>query len=237
MDTKVKPSKAAKVEEKTFVQKLSEYVRKHRKILIAISAVIVAAVLAIGIYSVVSNSRAEKAAEAMETARTNITAWSGEADEAKKTELKTALVAELETLAKKWPRTFSAQEALFAKAGISLQDKDYEGAESGYLAAADRLPKTYLAPIALEAAAIAAEERGAADKAVEYYGRIVANYKELAPNTAHAYFSLGRLAEGRAEWSVALENYEKLSADHPDSDWTKLAKDRIIFIKASGLVK
>lgn len=225
------------VEKKTFVQKLTDFIRRHRTPILAVSGSVIGAVIIIGVYSAVSNSRAESAAAAMEQVREKITSMSAEADEAKKAELKKALLADLDKIEKTWARSFPAQEAVFVKAGFAVQEKNYEDAEKGYLAAANLSPKSYLAPIALEAAAVAAEERGAADKAQEYYARIIKDYKDVTPNLAHAHFSLGRLAEGKSDWTAAVESYEKLVAAYPDSDWTKLAKDRIIYIKASGLVK
>lgn len=236
MVTKSKTSKANAAEEKTFVEKLSDQVRKNRKAILVVVAVIALALVAVAAYSIISNATAEASSMGMEAVRTKIAAWTGETDETKKADEKTAILADIDAVAKKWPRSFAAQEALFVKAGIIAKDGDNEGAEAAYLSAANVLPKTYLAPIALEAAAVAAEERGAADKAAEYYKRIVDTYK-AGSGLPHAIFSLGRLAEGRSEWPVALENYEKLAASYPDADWTKLAKDRIIFIKATGLVK
>ena len=63
------------------------------------------------------------------------------------------------------------------------------------------------------------------------------DFKDLTPNLAHAHFSLGRLAEGSKEYGAAVEHYEKLSANFADSDWTRLAKDRIIYLKASSAAK
>lgn len=237
MNTASKAPSSRKEEEKTFSQKLGDLIRKYRTPIIAVFGGIVGIVVLIAVYTSVSATRDEASAVAMEKARASVASWRSEQDAAKKDELKKTLGADLDAIAAKWKKSFAAQEALFTKANIAVQDKDYEGAEKAFLDAAGRMPQSYLAPLALEAAAVAAEERGAADKAQEYYARIVKDYKDLTPNLAHAHFSLGRLAEGRKEYPAAVEQYEKLAASFADSDWTKLAKDRIIYLKAAGLAK
>ena len=199
-------------------------------VLIAVVVILVG----IGIYSSVSNSNADKSARAMEEVRTKLTAWSAETDQAKKDESEKGIQTDLDAIIKKWPNSFAAQESLYTKSTIATSKKDWPNAEKFAVEAADRLPKTYLAPIALEAAAVAAEEQGSADKATEYYNRIVSNYKEDTPNLAHAYFALGRLAESKSDWKAALASYEKVLSDFPDSDWAKLAKDRVVYLKATG---
>ncbi len=237
MNTAPKNPAARQEEEKSFAQKVGDLVRKFRMPIIATGGAIVAVIIVIAVYTSVSATRAEASAMAMEKARVSLTAWRSEQDAAKKDELKKALIADLDAVAGKWKKSFAAQEALFAKATIAAQDKDWETSEKTFLEAAGRLPESYLAPLALEAAAVAAEERGDAAKAAEYYGRIVKEFKDLTPNLAHAHFSLGRLAEGSKEYGAAVEHYEKLSANFADSDWTRLAKDRIIYLKASGLAQ
>lgn len=234
---KAKIVKPEKEQQKNFAQKLSDFISRNRKVVIAVGVTILAVLLIVGAYSIISNSVAENSSRAMELVRTKITSWGSESDQAKKDELEKTIVSDLDAIVKKWPRTFAAQQALFTKAGLSAVKKDWENVEKYSLEATDKLPKTYLAPIALETAAVAAEEQGKPDKAVEYYGRIIAQYKEDTPNLAHAYFSLGRLNEGKSEWKTALENYGKVVSDFSDSEWAKLAKDRVVFLNAQGLGK
>ena len=237
MESKARIIRPDKEEEKTFTQKLSDFIGKHRVVFISIGAAIVAVLLTAGIYTWVSSSRAMNSARAVELARDQIAAWSEETDEAKKTELETKLLADLDAVAKKYSRTFAAQQALFTKASLYAFKKDWANAETASLAAADRMPKTYLAPVALQAAAVAAEEQGKPDEAIAYYGRIVKDHAVDTPNLAHAYFSLGRLAEGKSDWQGALGHYNKLLTDFSGSDWASLAKNRVVFLKAQGYDK
>jgi len=238
VETKEKTIKPVdNTEEKNTVQKLSDFISKNRVIFLSIAGLVLAVLLFVGIYTVVSSSVANNSSRAMEQARTKIASWNTESEEAKKAELEKAILVDLDAVAKKWPKTFAAQQALFTKAGLYVVKKDWENAEKTSLEAANRLPKTYLAPIALESAAVAAEEQGKADVAFGYYTKIVTQYKEDTPNLAHAYFSLGRLNEAKSDWKAALENYNKVLANSADSDWAKLAKDRVIYLKAQGYDK
>jgi TolA-binding protein len=245
MDTPARPAATSKVqakpqnhakdeEKKTLAQKISDFIRKNRTVLLAILGAVVLVLVVIASYSIISNARSEASAHGMEQVRIKLESWNAETDEAKKTELETAVIADLDLVAKKWPRSFAAQQALFTKGLLAQKKLDWAGAEKSFIDAANRLPKTYLAPVALEAAAVAAEEQKNSDKAIEYYTRIVNTYKEVTVGLTHAIFSLGRLSEAKEDWTAAIGHYETLVSSYPDAEWTKLAKDRAIFLKASG---
>jgi tetratricopeptide (TPR) repeat protein len=226
-----------KVDEKNFVDNVSDFIGKHKIVFIAAAAAVVAALLFIGIFSIVSNSVANSSARAMEQARDKITAYSAESDAAKKANLEKALVGDLDAVVKKWPASFSAQEALFSEASLYASKKDWANSEKAALAAAAKLPKTYLAPLAMELAAVAAEEQSKPDVAMDDYSKLIAQYKADAPNLPHAYFSIARIKEGKSDWKGALADYDKLVSTYPDSDWAKLAKDRQIYLKSKGYDK
>ena len=237
MESKANIIKPGTEESKTFVQKLSEFITKNKVVFLAIVGALVGILVIFGVYTLVASSISNNSLRAMEVARTKIVSWSSEADAAKKTEIENAILGDLDAVIKKWPRTFSAQQALYTKASLYSLKKDWENAEKSNLAAANLLPKTYLAPLALESAAVAAEERGQADLAQTYYQKIVDTYKVDTPNLAHAYFSLGRLAEAKSDWKSALANYDKLLSSFTSSEWSLLAKNRVVYLKAQGLDK
>ncbi|MCX7026930.1 MAG: tetratricopeptide repeat protein [Spirochaetes bacterium] len=226
-----------KVEKKNFVDTLSDFIGKHKLVFITAAAVVAAVLIFIGVFSIVSNSIANSSARAMEQARDKITAYSGESDATKKADLEKSLLADLGAVVKKWPRTFAAQEALYSEASLYASTKDWGNCEKIALDAVSKLPNTYLAPLALELAAVAAEEQSKPDAAIETYTKLIAQYKTDTPNLPHAYFSIARLKEGKSDWKGALENYDKLVSTFPDSDWAKLAKDRQIYLKAKGYDK
>lgn len=222
-------------EEKTFVQKLSDFIVRNRKFFFIALAAVVVVLAGVGIYEIASSASAQKSARAMELAREKIATWNAESDETKKTELEQALVADLDKIAKSWPRSFAAQQALYTKAGLYLVKKEWQNAETASLAAYEVRKNSYLAPMALENAAVAAEEQGKLDEAIKQYQEIANSYKVDNPNLAHALFSLGRLSEAKSEWKTAIEKYEDLLSSSPSSDWALLAKNRVIYLKSQGL--
>ncbi|MCE1158042.1 hypothetical protein SDC9_12152 [bioreactor metagenome] len=234
MESKARLIKPDKVEEKTAAEKLSDFIAKNRKVFLIIVAVICLALAGVGIYALVSNGYSKNSSRAMEEVKTKIAAWNSESDEAKKAQQEAELIPALETVAKKWPRSFAAQQALYSIASLYGVKKDWAQAETYALQSADRRPGSYVAPMALEIAATAAEEQGKAEEAIGYYQRIVEKHKEDNPNLAHAYFSLGRLKEGASDYPAALEYYNTLLANFSGTDWALLAKNRVVYLKAQG---
>jgi tetratricopeptide (TPR) repeat protein len=234
MDTKQTEIPQDKEESKSLTKKISDFVQKHRIVFISAISALVLALVSIGLFTIITNTISERSSRAMEIVRTKITTWSGEAEETKKADIEKEILAEIDIVIKKWPKSFAAQQALFTKAGLSAVKLDWENAETLSIEAAKRNPKSYLAPIALESAAVAAEEQGKPDSALDYYLKIISDYKGDTPNFAHALFSASRLYEGKSEWKKAIENYQLLVADYSNSDWALLAKNRIIYLKSLG---
>ena len=236
MSNVARSPKAQEYEKKTASQKISDFLRKYRTVLLAALGAVVLAVVGVALWSWMHGAAVKSSTAKMEKIETDYTAWAAESDTAKKADLEKALATGLDEIVAKWPRLFAAQRAHAMKARLAADKKDWAAAEKEWLAAVDSKSGTYLAPIALEGAAAAADERGAPEKATEYYKRLVEKYPS-APGVAHAYFSLGRLAEEAKDYSAAIAHYEKVVSAYPDDDWTKLAKDRILSLKSRGLAK
>lgn len=224
-------------EKKGFNEKLEDFLRANRTALIVTGAVIVVAIAGLAIGSAVNSSAANASTQAIEKLSNDLSAWSSEQDPNKKAAAEKTLVANLDGVVSKWPRQFAAARALSMKARIAEQNKDWAAAEQDWNKIYTGFSKSYMAPLALQNAAVAAEERGAQDKAIGYYKALLKGYAGKTVGIAHAYFSLGRLAESSKDYAGAAENYGKLVSSYPDDDWTKLAKDRIIFLKSQGLAK
>jgi tetratricopeptide (TPR) repeat protein len=200
-------------------------------------ALILVAIAAVAVLSAVKESSATASVARAETLIEDYAVYRSEPDAAKKAEAEKALLASADEIAAKWPRLFAAQRALSIKADLYETKQDWASAEKAWLAAVDAVPDSYLAPIALQQAATAAEELGANDRAIECYKRLIAKYEDRTVGLPHAYFALGRLSEGAKDYAAAMENYRKIVTTWPDDDWTKLATDRIIALKSRGLAK
>ncbi len=153
-----------------------------------------------------------------------------------------SVLASLSEVIATYPKSFAAQKAQVQSGTIFLHGKEYEKARDMFFAAATRRSKTYLNPIAYLHAAIAQEDidvtsaNNSSTKAVEYYQSIVDLYpKSIA--VAHAYFSLGRLAEQSTDeeskrLARARSYYKTLVENNQfrDSQWAALAQSRLVVL-------
>jgi tetratricopeptide (TPR) repeat protein len=124
----------------------------------------------------------------------------------------------------------AAARAYIINANISMDQKNWETAEEKWLKAAEAAPKSYLAPIAVYNAAVAAEEQGRIEQAIAYYSR-AAGYGDSFPSAARAQFSVGRLEESRNNRDSAIEAYRNLLAKWPNEPvWPNLAQNRLLVL-------
>ncbi|MFZ4618104.1 MAG: tetratricopeptide repeat protein [Rectinemataceae bacterium] len=222
---------------KSLSHRVSAFLRKARVAILAFAGVLVAAIAVLAIVTTANDSGARKAALAMDKLSTDSNAWGSETDATKKAELEKSMLSSADSIIATYPKSLQAQQALGVKATIAGDKKEWEQAEKAWIQASSIMPKAFFAPVALQNAAMVAEERGANDKAKEYYKTFLDRYSTTAAGAAHAWFAMGRLAEEAKDFAGAVGNYEKIFAQWPQSDWAKLARDRVIFIKASGLAK
>jgi tetratricopeptide (TPR) repeat protein len=237
MDASPASSKAKSHEKKTLYVKFADFLRKHRVVVLSVFGVAVLAVVGVAAATMIKDSRLNASTASLEKLDADYSTYASEQDQAKKAELEKAFLASADEVAKKWKGAFAGQKALVYKAKVAESKKDWAEAEKEYLAVAAGSPDSYLAPVALQGAATAAEEQGAADRAIADYRKLVDKYGDKAIGVPHAYFALGRLSEQTKDYAAALVSYQKIVSTWPESDWTKLATDRILFLKSSGLTK
>lgn len=193
--------------------------------------------LVLAVVTGVRDSAVKASTARLEKLDADFAAYSGEQDAAKKESFEKAFFASADEMIKRGPRLYAAQKASIYKAKIEESKKDWAAAEKDWLAIVEAVPDSYLAPVALQGAAVAAEELGSADRATADYKKLIDKYSATAIGIPHAYFALGRLAEQAKDYSAAMTAYQKIASTWPDDDWTKLATDRIISLKSRGLTK
>lgn len=237
MDSEKGASKTRLTEKKSLSLKISDFIRSNRSLLFVVLIAVLLFVIGVALWSILSNLRSQAATAQVELIENSLSSYETESDLTKKSDLEKGILAAIDKLAKDYPKSYSARRAFAIKARIAEEKKDWAAAELAWVSAADSSSEDFLVPIALQGAAIAAEERGANDKAIGYYKRLVDKYASKTVGIPHAYFALGRMAEETKDYPSALAYYEKILSGYPDEDWTKLAKDRIIFMKSKGLVK
>jgi tetratricopeptide (TPR) repeat protein len=218
-----------------FLERLATILQKGRLILLVLLIAILAGVIAYFVWTEVQNGAREKSALWVEKAQDLQEQWVGEADAAKKQALEQELSELLARILSKYPRQYAAQRAYLLQADMAYRAKDWGKAAGSYRALADRFPKSYLAPLSLMYAGVSYEETGDAKLALSSYQRVQDRYKGsyLVPR---ALFSAGRLLETDGDFTGALKAYNRLEDDHPDSNWTKAGRNRIIELKIEGKI-
>jgi tetratricopeptide (TPR) repeat protein len=238
MESTPRPPKAKPEEKKkTPYVRFADFLRKYRVPVLAAFGLAALVVLGVAVGTAIKDSAVKASTTRLEKLEADYSAYSGEQDAAKKATLEKAVLDSIEVIAQKGSRSYAAQKALAFRARIREAAKDWSAAEKDWLAIVDAAPESYLAPVALQGAAVAAEEQGAPDRAAADYKKLIDKYGKVSVGIAHAHFALGRLSEQSKDYASALASYQKIVATWPGSDWTKLATDRIIFLKSRGLTK
>jgi tetratricopeptide (TPR) repeat protein len=237
MDSPTQSPRSKPAEKKTPYMKFSDFLKKYRLAVLIAFGIAMLALIGVAVATVISSSTLKASTASMEKMDADFAAYESEKDQAKKTELEKEVVASAEDTAQKWKGKYAALRAISYKAKIAESKKDWAEAEKNWLDIAVRAPQSYLAPIAIGNAAKAAEEQGAPDRALADYQKLVEKYSDKTIGIPHAYFSIGRLSESAKDYAAATKAYQKVVSAWPDSDWTKLATDRILFMKSHGLTK
>ncbi|MDR0554959.1 MAG: tetratricopeptide repeat protein [Treponema sp.] len=225
-----------KVEERQGKKLVSDmiagFIQRNRKgLVVCITAafVIVAAVIAgISIRNIVERNaigRLEALNDRYESLRFNINE-SAQADDVR------VLLEELTVFADK-NSAYAGSRACSLIGSIHADQKNWADAEQAWLKAAKKGGKSYLTPAALYNAAVAAEEGGNLEKAIEHLRECI-SYQNDFPAAVRAQFTIGRLQETLRLNEDAIESYRTLIEKWPSEKvWTNLANSRIIIL--SGL--
>ncbi|GAB1482802.1 hypothetical protein MASR2M78_16180 [Treponema sp.] len=223
--------------EKTSRVKLSDrlvnFLQNNRKPLLIGVIVIVVGLIGTGIALTILENERNKAIVAVETLVLRYDEIRSEADPAKKDADELALIKDLEAFSSTHD-SYAGARSLSVLASIRADRNEDSEAEAAYLAAAKMVGKSYLAPVSIYNAAVSAEDRGDADKALELYNRVIDEYGQSFPLLSRAYFALGRLQEANGELAAATASYKKLVELYPNDGWTKLANSRILSLNAQG---
>ncbi|MDR2103658.1 MAG: tetratricopeptide repeat protein [Treponema sp.] len=210
-------------------EKLNGFLQKNRRsIIIGLGALFVLLAGFIGVL-IIRDTLQAKAISAVEDFTRRYEVLLIDLNEPDKAEEVQALSDELALFAKKH-RGYAGARSYSLLAGIYAEKKDWAEAEKAWTNAARSAPKTYLAPVSLFNAAVAAEEQGNAAGAIELYTEIL-SMTNIFPAAPRAQFSIGRLQEAQKNNEAALEAYRAVINKWPDETvWTNLAQSRILVI-------
>jgi len=221
-------------DELTLDEKIGDFIQKNRtKLLLGLGAIVLV-IAGFIIFSVVKEKSLSNALSELdslnrryEDLKAGIT--SEEEMDASQTAELAVLLADITEFENK-NSGFAAARAYSISANIYMDQKNWVLAEDKWVKASKAAQKSYLAPIAIYNAAVAAEEQGNIESAITYYLK-AADYGDSFPASARAQFSVGRLEESRSNKDSAIAAYRNLLAKWPnDQVWLNLAQSRLLVL-------
>ncbi len=224
----------------TTAERLSSFLGNHRKFLLILGTVLVVGIFAAVVIFQVVDNRIEQAAREAELLvqdweRWTATAKEGEDSTSDLQDLESSIRTRAEGILADYSRSYGALRALQVLTQLEWKLDNYAAARDRSLEITERFPRSHLVGTALANAAAASEELGDVDEARSFLDRIVAGEGAPTAEKARALFNLGRLSELEEQPSRALQYYNRLVDDHPDSNWTNLGRNRIIWLTSQGV--
>lgn len=217
------------------MEAVTAFLTKYRKPILFVIVGIAVVVVGLVVILSVQNARNEAALEAVETLQQEFGEWTSlEADEQE------AGLADLSDQAAEiidtYPGTYAAARARIVEARAFFELKRWVDSGERFLEVAQTKPDSYLAPVSLMDAAVALENGGQIDRAMELHQRIVDEYDDASAEAPRALFSIARIHESADRIAEAAEAYRQLIDDYPASSWTNLARNRIITLTVEGRI-
>jgi TolA-binding protein len=183
-----------------------------------------------------NTKRAADSTLAAEAVQDQYDKWNSESNADKKATLEKALMDGVDQLVARYPRHYGGERGLYIRANVFFADKSWEKAAGDYQELAKRFPQSYLAPISLFEAGVCLEQKGDKAGAQALYMRVTDGYKDSAA-APRALFDAARLDEDKGAFEDAQKKYDTLGTSFASSQWTTLAKNRIIALKVAGKIK
>ncbi len=211
-----------------FVDGLSGFLQRHRIPIAVLAVAIVVGIAAFAIFAEVSGRQAEQALVQLEAVQERLDGRQGLSAE-EQSQLDEELLLELNEITSSYPRTYAAQRSWFIIGIIHMDNERFAEAAQSFAQTADRFPDSHLALIARANEATAHEELGDFEAALNAYRRLLDARSGSNALTARALFSLGRLTETALDDAeAAREYYERVVQEFPQSNWTSLARNRLL---------
>ena len=231
-----------------FIDALSSFIQRRRKIILILILIVVAALVVLVIALQVRKGRQEASFVQIEEVQKKFAEWLQIKDEAEGEGAAEVALTQANSLEEEVLRgareviaeygdLHSGSRATDITASVLYRNKEFGKAAETWTALADSPTAGYLAPFALCNAAAAWEEAGKPEAAAEAFGAVLARFSASFPDIPRVLFSLGRIAEDREAYDEAKVFYDRVIDEHPGSNWTKLAYNRIIFLGIQNKIK
>lgn len=215
---------------------LAQLIHSWRYALWTLLILLAAALAFYFVWTEVNKKRAADSIVAAESVQKLYGQWESESAAEAKASLDTQLLAALDKIIRDYPRQYGAERGLLLRAEYYYQKKDWEKSAADYQELAKRFPESYMASMALFDAGVCLEQLGKTDEALALYQKVADQYKDtfVAPR---ALFDAGRISEQKSSFNQAKTYYDRLTTDFPQSEWTVLAKNRVIELKVAGKIQ
>ncbi len=218
-------------EKATLNSTLTSAIVKSRFVIIVVLLALILVAIGVGIAMSIKNNNIEAGLSQLDSIEFRYDSLNRSSDTYAEEQEK--IISEVENFVNSESGIVKVRGLLFS-ADILFELEKWADARDAYIGAYEASKSSYTAPVALYNAAVACEELGEIDTAVEYLTQAIEfeNFS-LKPR---AIFSLGRIEETRGNFSVAVEKYQELNDNYPSTTWTSLAKSRIIALETEGKV-
>lgn len=220
----------AEKEVQTTSSKLGAFIEKNRTIFIVLLILVLSFVLGYVITSVILNNSKNKTLEAIDQISFELTDKGMNLSEDEITQRADAALEKLAAYTKK--SGIAGARANMLCADITFNQKKYSESFDYWKATATKAKKAYTAPIAYYNMGVCAEQLNKTEDAAENY-KLAAGFKDFVL-FAHAKYNYGRILETQGKYAEAVETYNQIGDKLPNDVWAKLAKSRVLALKAEG---
>jgi tetratricopeptide (TPR) repeat protein len=211
-------------------EKINDFIKNHRKAIFITIGILLFLFIGLIAFLSISDALNKKATAAIDELYGRYNELTLINDEDFYTEDLEYLLTDLKTFAEK-NRGFAGGKAWSIIGLIYSSRKDWGNAQEAWLSSAKIGNNTYLAPIALFNAAVAAEEQGNLNKAIELLKQCITHKFEF-PAAPRAQFSIGRLYETLGDPTSAIEAYREVLIKWPEMPvWQNLARSRLAVLE------
>jgi len=222
-------------EKPKFLDRLSAFLAKYRLALLIILITIAVGAVTLFVVLQVTSNQQNKAFVRIEALQKSYGDWLALGNDEQAAQYDD-FESKIQDVLGSYSRGYARERALFIYAESLGELKRWDESLDRYTQVADEFGETYLAPISLTLAAVAAENAGRPEDALAILNRLIDTYDSSNSEIPRALFSVGRINESLDNVADAALSYNRLIDEHPGSSWTNLARARIITLTVQGRI-
>ena len=217
----------------TSAEKIATIIKNNSKKIVIGSIVVVLVLVLVGVFDFYTKGQNEKALLHAEKIEETYSKWlnSAEAD-------KDAVVEELENIIEEgldvFSGTYAELRASYTKGLYLAKQEKWDDSIAAFKSVSENFPENYIAPVALFNAASVADQSGDSEQALKLYESVIDKFISVSADIPEALFNIGRLNEELGNAEQALASYQRILDEYSSSNWTNIAKSRIISINTNS---